>query len=243
LVRRCQEKGLNFYGFGQSKSADFRVENIRYCGQSSRFTIDCHEINLPLPGPGNVENATAAWAVCSQFGVSIDDFAAALSNLSAAAGRAELLQFGTLTVLNDCYNANPASMKNALAILAGLNCDKEHRRVFICGNMGELGGQSEALHIELGREVAKAGVHLMIAIGRLAKIAAETAKSQNQDNIQINCYEDTKTACNNLHNFIKDYDIILVKASRSAALEAVVAKLKEIYSPDLNKPDEILHTR
>jgi UDP-N-acetylmuramoyl-tripeptide--D-alanyl-D-alanine ligase len=243
LVRHCQEQGINYYSFGQSQDADFRVENISNCGQSSQFTVEGLQINLPLPGPGNVENATAAWAVCSQFGITIEDFASAVSKVSAAAGRAELLQLGTLTVLNDCYNANPASMKNALAILSGIDCDTNRRRVFICGDMGELGEQSEALHIALGEDAAKAGVNLMISIGKLAKIAAESAKAHSRNNLQINCYDDTISACNNLHDFIKDYDIVLVKASRAAALEAVVAKLKEIYSPGSTKSGKLQNTR
>ncbi|MBC8377714.1 MAG: UDP-N-acetylmuramoyl-tripeptide--D-alanyl-D-alanine ligase, partial [Planctomycetes bacterium] len=76
------------------------------------------EVSLPLPGPGNVENALAAWSVCSQLGINIDDFSHAVGDLSAVVMRTELLQAGTLTILNDCYNANPASMRNALDILA-----------------------------------------------------------------------------------------------------------------------------
>jgi UDP-N-acetylmuramoyl-tripeptide--D-alanyl-D-alanine ligase len=230
LVRRCRDKGIKFLSFGISQSADYRAQNIRYESLASRFTIDGREIFLPLPGPGNVQNATAAWAVCSRFDITIEQFAEAIATVSAVTGRTEMLQIGTLTVLNDCYNANPASMKNALAILANIDSAGQQRKVFICGDMGELGEQSEALHSELGRNIAEANVNLVIAAGRLSKIAAESAKSQSKNNLEINCFADTISACNNLHKIIRDYDIILVKGSRSAGLESAVAKLKEIFA-------------
>ncbi|GAI84599.1 unnamed protein product, partial [marine sediment metagenome] len=94
--------------FGKSDDADYQARNISYEASASRFTVDSTEVYLPLAGPGNVENALAAWAICCQFGLAIEDFAKAVKTLSPANMRAELLQIGTLTVLNDCYNANPA---------------------------------------------------------------------------------------------------------------------------------------
>ena len=193
---------------------------------------------MPLPGPGNVGNALAAWAVCSQFGLTINDFALAVKTLPALSMRAELLQIGTLTVLNDCYNANPASMKNALVILTNLGSVEKRRLVFICGDMAELGQQAQALHAELGASVAQAGVQLLLAIGKFAKITAEDAKrtaqydlgSREAGALQTKCFEDTLSACNNLEKFIKDYDIILVKGSRVAGLEMAVEKLNELFS-------------
>jgi UDP-N-acetylmuramyl pentapeptide synthase len=187
------------------------------------------EVFLPLAGPGNVENAIAAWAVCNQLGLTINEFSLAVRNLPPVSMRTELLQIGTLTILNDCYNANPASMKNALRTLTGLNTTEKRRLVFICGDMGELGNQAERLHTELGESIAQTKVELLIAVGKLAKVAAETAKSTAQYDLQIKCYNDTFSACNNLHEFIKDNDIILVKGSRTVSLEKTVKKLKVIY--------------
>jgi UDP-N-acetylmuramoyl-tripeptide--D-alanyl-D-alanine ligase len=230
LVDACRAKGAGFATFGKSDGSDYQARNIRSDGLSSRFTIDGTEIHLPLAGPGNVENALAAWAVCSQLGLTIDDFARALKTLPPVSMRAELLQTGTLTVLNDCYNANPASMINALDILAKLDSTQKRRLVFICGDMAELGQQAEHLHSELGTRIAHAGVQLLLAVGKFGKIAAETAKTSAEYNLQIKCFEDAASTCNNLHEFIRDYDIILVKGSRSARLETVVEKLKELFS-------------
>jgi len=238
LVNACRAKGAKFITFGKSDGADYQARNISYEASASRFTIDDTEVYLPLAGPGNLENALAAWAVCSQFGLAIGDFAKAVKTLSPISMRAEMLQIGTLTVLNDCYNANPASMRNALDILAGLDPTGNRRLVFICGDMAELGQQTERLHTELGTSIAKANVGLLVAVGKFAKIAVEAAKTTAEYNsgsheaksLQIKCFEDTLSVCNNLHKFIKDYDIILVKGSRTAQLEMVVEKLKELYS-------------
>lgn len=211
-------------------SSNFQARNVISNGVSSRFTINGAEIYLPLAGAGNVENALAACAVCSQFGITIDDFAQAIKTLSAVPMRTELLQIGTLTVLNDCYNANPASMKNALDILTNLVSREKRRAVFICGDMAELGRQTQALHAELGAAVAQAKVQLLLTVGKSAKIVAETAKDNAKYNVQTKSFTDTPSACNNLEKFIKDYDIVLVKGSRVAKLEMAVKKLRELFA-------------
>ncbi|MHC4147834.1 MAG: glutamate ligase domain-containing protein [Planctomycetota bacterium] len=171
--------------------------------------------------------------------LTIDDFAQALETLPAVSMRSEVLQIGTLTVLSDCYNANPASMKNALDILAKLDPTGKRRLVFICGDMAELGPQAERLHAELGASVAQAGVELLLAVGKLSQITADSAATTAEHDLQTKCFDDTLSACNNLDEtlsacnnldeFIKDYDIILVKGSRTAGLETAVEKLKMIY--------------
>jgi UDP-N-acetylmuramoyl-tripeptide--D-alanyl-D-alanine ligase len=235
LLDACRAKGLRFTTFGKSDGCDCRAGNIRPDGPASRFTIDGVEVYLPLAGPGNVENALAAWAVCSQFGLTIDDFAQAIEILSPVSMRTELLQIGTLTVLSDCYNANPASMRNALEILANLETTGRRRKVFICGDMAELGRQTERLHTELGTSIAQAGVQLLLAVGRFAKIAAEAAQASAEYDLKIKCFEDTVSAYNNLHEFIKDYDIVLVKGSRVAKLEMLVEKLNELFSRSVSR--------
>ena len=235
LVEACRARGLRFITFGKSDGCDYRAGNIRPDGQASRFTIDGVEVFLPLAGPGNVENALAAWAACSQLGLTIDDFAQAIETLSPVSMRTELLQIGTLTVLSDCYNANPASMRNALEIMANLDPTGQRREVFICGDMAELGGQAERLHAELGGNIAQAGVQLLLAVGKFAKIAAEAAQASAEYDLKIKCFEDTVSAYNNLHEFIKDYDIILVKGSRVVKLEMLVEKLNELFSRSVSR--------
>lgn len=239
LIKRLNDDRLNYQPpvakkqiktFGSSAGSDYQIEGVSYEGSESKFITNGTPISLPLAGPGNVENALAAWAVCSSLGLKIEEFAQAVQNLPSVSMRAELIQTGTLTILNDCYNANPASMENALNILANIDPTGKRRLVFICGDMAELGNQAERLHKELGLAIAKTRIELILSVGELAGIAAETAKSNSKCGLKINCFAQTPSACNNLHKFIKDYDIILVKGSRAAGLERIVEKLKEFYS-------------
>jgi UDP-N-acetylmuramoyl-tripeptide--D-alanyl-D-alanine ligase len=234
LVGACRTRATEFTTFGKSPDCDFQVRDITHDGFSSSFTIDGEQIHLPVPGLGNVENAAAAWAVCSQFDTTIHEFAQAVATLPAVAMRAEPLQIGTLTVLNDCYNANPASMKNALDMLRNLrnalDPNRNRRTVFICGDMAELGRQAEQLHAELGDLVAQAEVQVLLAVGEFAEVTTAAAKGAATYDLQAVCFEDTSSACSRLHEFVEDYDIILVKGSRTGKLETAVEKLKELFT-------------
>jgi UDP-N-acetylmuramoyl-tripeptide--D-alanyl-D-alanine ligase len=233
LVAACRERGRPFRTFGKSRGVDYRAENIACEALHSTFTIGTAQIRVPLPGPGNVANALAAWAICAQFGLTLDDFAQALENLPTVAMRAEAMKIGTLTVLNDCYNANPASMKNALAMLHNLRPDSDAkpgcRLVFICGEMAELGSQTEALHADLGKAVAEAGVDLLVTVGAPPRTTAQTARQTARHDLQTRSFDDTLSTCNHLQEFIQPDDIILVKGSRTARLEQVVNELIKDY--------------
>jgi UDP-N-acetylmuramoyl-tripeptide--D-alanyl-D-alanine ligase len=242
------DRALPLQTFGRSPTCDFSAEQISYEGLASAFTIGGQRISLPLPGPGNVDNALAAWAVCAQFGLELDQFASVLESLPSVAMRAEPLEIGTLTVLNDCYNANPASMNNALAMLSNLRATAcvsrrgnalslpgqarrpaptpagPQRLVFICGHMAELGAQSEALHADLGRSVAEAGIDLLLTVGEATKTTAVAAKAAS-NRLEGEHFDDTASLCDNLSAFVRQCDIILVKGSRTARLENVVQRL------------------
>jgi UDP-N-acetylmuramoyl-tripeptide--D-alanyl-D-alanine ligase len=230
LLDACIAGGLNFTTFGKSEQCQIQARDISFNELGSRLTIDQTQLYLPLPGPGNVENALAAWAICRQLGISLQDFAHSIKTIPAVPMRAEILRFGTLTVLNDCYNANPASMKNALEILTKIDPAKKRRLVFICADMAELGAQTQKFHAELGASVAQAKIRLLLAVGKFAKITAQTAEAAAQHNLRTKSFENTLSACNNLKKFIKNYDIVLVKGSRVAKLEMATQKLKEIFA-------------
>jgi len=234
LIDTARATGLGFACFGMSSASPpsmDHVTDISRAGHSSSFTLNGVRIFLPLPGAGNVENALAAWAVCSRFGISVNDYADALRSVTAPPMRAELLDFADITVLNDCYNANPASMKNALDTLVGLRLARQRpngRLIFVCGHMAELGSQSRRLHVELGRQIAEAGVQLLLAVGQLGQVAANSAAAAA--NLETMLFHDADGVCDNLKDLIRQDDIILVKGSRAAALETVVEKLKELFA-------------
>ncbi|MBN2457303.1 MAG: UDP-N-acetylmuramoyl-tripeptide--D-alanyl-D-alanine ligase [Sedimentisphaerales bacterium] len=229
LVGYCRAKKLDFLTFGRSDKCRFRAHNIVDSGLNSSFTISGAEISLPLAGSGNIDNALAAWAICSRFGIEIGDFARISKTLPAVPMRAEVLQIGTLTVISDCYNANPASMKNALDMLANISSVKKGRAVFICGDMAELAEQSSHLHKELGTLIAAARVELLLTAGDLAAVAGHSAAKAAHNDLHVESFENTNSVCNNLAKLVKDYDIVLVKGSRKVALERIIEKLKALF--------------
>ncbi len=232
LVAACRNLGRPFRTFGESSAVHYRAERIACEAQHSTFVVDGVQIRLPLPGPGNVENALAASAVCRPFGLTLDTFAEAVASLPRVSMRAETVQIGGLTVLNDCYNANPASMKNALAILRNLragDANRSRRLVFICGEMAELGPQTQALHAELGRAVAEAGVDLLVTVGASPQTTAQAAREAARHTMQIRSFDDTLSTCRHIQEFLRPDDIVLVKGSRRARLEQVVNALVKDY--------------
>lgn len=229
LLEYCRTKKIIFESFGTKPACNI-IATDPDCGPtSSEFHIDGVKVTVGLCGKGNMENALAAWAVCRKFGLSAGDFAKAIKTMPLVSMRTELKQFGNITVIDDCYNANPASMKNALDILAKLSQSKEARPVFICGDMAELGNHSEQLHEELGAYIAKSNVQLVLSTGPLSGLAAQTAKTAADYDLQVQKFENINLCCDNLHKFVQDYDIILVKGSRSAALEKAVEKLRVLF--------------
>lgn len=255
LLDACRKKNVTLETFGLSDSADIQAKNISLLPLASRFTINDTAIDLPLPGHGNILNALAAWAVCKKCNIKIAEFAADLKSISPVTMRTELLQIGSsaigsavgetprlegreacgspkggLTILNDCYNANPASMANALQILANIDPAGSRRLVFICGDMNELGKDSEKFHAQLGRLIAQTKIQLLITAGPLSKITAREARNAANQKIETFSFNDAASICNNLQKLIQETDIILVKASRAIGLETVVEKLKQIFS-------------
>jgi UDP-N-acetylmuramoyl-tripeptide--D-alanyl-D-alanine ligase len=226
-------RGQCLLTFGKSADATYRAENIACEALRSTFTIGDTQVRLPLPGPGNVENTLAAWAVCDQLGLSAESFAEAVAALQGVAMRAEPVQIGTLTVLNDCYNANPASMKNALVMLRNLrpsgDANHDRRLVFICGEMAELGEQTQSLHAELGLAVAEAGVDLLVTIGEPPRFTARAAQEATRRSLQVQSFDDAASAGDHVRELIQEDDIVLVKGSRMARLERVVERLVKEY--------------
>jgi len=144
--------------------------------------------------------------------------------------RLQIQTTSSITIINDCYNANPASTANALDCLAQIATAQPGRLVFICGWMAELGQKSNELHSRLGRSIPASGVKLLLTIGPFAEITAEAAKVCAKNGLEMHVFENISELCNNLEEFIQPDDIVLVKGSRIAKLEKAVEKLKELFA-------------
>ena len=185
----------------------------RLGGRTLRFS-------LKLLGRHNVTNALAALAVGDHFGLSPASMARALARLRPQASRMEPLKIQRGRLIDDTYNANPDSMKEALEFLRGL---PGRRRVAILGEMLELGNFSRRAHEEVGARAA-AAAQLVIAVGRAGKAIAVGARRVG--GTQTVLFPDLKRAVAGVARHLKSGDLILVKGSRGARMEQVVAAIR-----------------
>jgi len=218
--------------FGEGAGCDVRAMDLQTIGHEGSLVVDGQRIDVPLPGRANLFNVLIAWSVCRDLGISLADFSQAVRSLTSGFMRMEIETIGPVTVLNDCYNANPASMANGLACLSSMAQNTEKRKVFIAGSMAELGPQSGSLHEQLGRQAMSEGVGVLLATGPFAERILHGAVEADQDTCLMRAYEKTEQLCDNLHKWIQPDDIILVKGSRSANLEKAVQRLRELFGSE-----------
>jgi len=190
---------------------------------TTRFTFDDgSEGRLSLLGRHNVRNALAAIAVGDELMVPRDAALAALAALRPAKHRLEILRVGGVAVIDDAYNANPASMREALSILGGVAAQGERRAVL--GDMLELGPGSEALHEAVGRAVP-AGAWLYVA-GSFAPAIERGARAAGVAAARIRRFEDVDAMSAAVAADARAGDLVLVKGSRGMRLERVVQALQ-----------------
>ena len=209
--------------YGTSPHADCRAEDIASHGlQGISFRLtwgnDQRRVTAPLLGRHNVYTALAAASVGLVEGLSLEEVAAGLETLDGA-NRIQLRRTTQgATVLDDTYNASPASMKAALELLAEI----PGRRIAVLGDMLELGSYEEAGHREVGRLAAAAVDHLYTIGPRAALIAA----AAREHGLASACHLPSKEeAIRALHPQLKEGVVVLVKGSRGMALEELVQQL------------------
>ena len=216
--------------FGLSATATVRAEEIEYASQGTAFTLRIAEggqvrVRLPWLGEHNVRNALAAAAAAHCLGADCAQIGAGLSQARPAAMRFEI---GTIppgvTVVNDAYNANPASMQASLAAFAQLGTVS--RRALVLGDMLELGTAAPAAHEELGRAAARTEPALLLAVGAFAECLAGGARAGGLDPAAIATVPDAETAARLLRGWLRPGDLMLLKGSRGVHLERVLDRLR-----------------
>ena len=189
--------------------------SMRLRGVSGTFEI-------PLPGSHNVENALAALTCLKALGISLESVQARLASAQPAPLRSQLIRTDTLTILNDCYNANPLSFARALDVLRTLEVN---RKIVIAGDMLELGAFAPAAHQAIGRLCVQAGADRVIAVGEFAE---EIGKGVAQvGSIEVMVFRTVAELLPHLATLLRPGDGVLVKGSRKLQLEQVTMALLE----------------
>jgi len=207
----------------ENPEADLRPSRVSVTAEGgTRFTLDDgSEFSLALLGRHNVRNALAAILVGDRFGVPRKEAAVALAAMPSPPHRLEILRAGGVSVLDDCYNANPASMREALWLLATIEAAGARRAVL--GDMLELGPESELLHEAVGRLVP-AGAWLYVA-GAFSDAVARGALAAGVDPSRVRRFDDVDAMAAAVRDDARSGDLVLVKGSRGMRLERVVDAL------------------
>ncbi|MBR2179568.1 MAG: UDP-N-acetylmuramoyl-tripeptide--D-alanyl-D-alanine ligase [Selenomonadaceae bacterium] len=215
-------EGVKVLTFGIDHEADLQAFDIETDSITTTFKvrgIADYTFKISLLGRHNVLNALAAICAALESGLSCEDIQAGFEELETTAMRFQVIEKDGLTIINDAYNAAPASMRASLKTTADL---AKGRKIAVLGDMLELGDISESAHREVGRETAKVGFDFLITLGTLAKFIAAGAEDAGLDAERVLSFETHEDAAEALKGIIKTGDTVLFKASRGMKLEKVL---------------------
>ena len=213
--------------FGRTDECDYYVcdssseglfgTRVKLANRKSNLQI---EALVPLPGEHMVNNAMAAMAVGELLSLNADEITKGIEAVRATGGRSNIIKGNKYTLIDDCYNANPTSMKSAIDLLNTANTSK----VAILGDMFELGDNEKELHAEVGKYAAMSGIDVLICIGELSRNMYDAACKEQT--AMTYYFDDKESAMSALLNILQEGDSILIKASHSMGFEKIVEFLQ-----------------
>ena len=176
---------------------------------------------IPIPGRHMVYNALAGTAVGCMYGLTLEQIKQGIETLQSVSGRFHIIETGKYTVVDDCYNANPVSMKASLDVLK----EAKGRKVAVLGDMGELGTDEAALHAEVGTHAGTCGIDALYCAGPLCEHLAKAAKEADSK-LEVRHFADRESLMAELPKLLQDGDQILVKASHFMEYGKIVEMLE-----------------
>jgi UDP-N-acetylmuramoyl-tripeptide--D-alanyl-D-alanine ligase len=215
--------------FGLGAGAEVRAEAVGLDqeGRASfklRTPTGAAETTLPAPGEHLVQDALAAAAAGHALGLDPEDLARGLREAALSPMRMQVQRRSDgLTVINDAYNANPASMAAALKTLVAAR--RDGRLVAVLGEMAELGEQAPAEHDRLGGLVPRLGIERLVGVGELGEVTVRAARLEGMSPDEAIAVADGDAAVAALEAWLRPGDVVLVKASRVVALDRAAERL------------------
>ncbi len=213
------------------RSGEVRGERLRTLGEKGmEFTLRAgggkRRVRLRLPGTHNVSNALGAAAMAYGLGVDLEAMSRGLEAVRPMPMRMNIEKIKGVGIINDAYNANPASMDAALKALADIQCKGE--RVAVLGDMLELGREAAKRHYELGQTVARCQVDRVYLLGRFSSHAREGALKEGMDGARVRIGKNYKNLAVMIGKHAKRGDWILFKGSRGIGMEKVLAAFRTL---------------
>ena len=220
-----QVHGKKPVSFGLSEGNCVYASDIQNLGLfGSEFTIHmgekCFAAKVELPGEHQIYNALAAAAVADYLGLSEEEIVKGIASVVPTAGRSNLIQTADYVVIDDCYNANPVSMRAAIDLLS----TAATRKVAILGDMFELGEQELKMHGGIGAYVAEKGIDVLLCAGVLSREMARIAKEKSLVTKVLH-YETRERLMEDLVNQLEKGDTVLIKASHGMGYQNIVEYL------------------
>lgn len=211
---------------GERPDNDLIARSVRLGNGRLVFTVDNIEFEVPAVGRHHVFSALAAIAVGVELDLSTNEIWEGLQHFSAPAGRCRSLSIGSWTVIDDSYNASPASMQAACETLRGW--ETRGRTILVAGDMMALGEQSRTYHTHFGQQVAACGIDRLLVLGKDAQTAADQACAAGMDAGCIGACEDIDTLRLHLEMWLSPGDVVLVKGSRGMRMERVIDEIRQL---------------
>lgn len=225
-----EEYKVVFFGIDNEKSA-YTAKNIKFEDEYTSYTLCSNqgefEIKLPAFGKHGVLNSLAAFSVISELGLDISDYKDGLENFLSTGMREKHVKIGDIMFIEDCYNASPDSVRAAINTL---NSKKNHRKIFVFGDMLELGQMSKQAHIDVGIQAAKMDIDMVLCLGVYSELTARSAK---ENGVKISKSFDSKTKlAEYLYDNLQSGDVVTFKASRGIKLEQVAKMVYDMMEED-----------
>ena len=212
--------------FGMDSSNDIyakQVKNLGLDGLQCVISTPAGEFSahIHIPGMHMVYNALAGTSVGLALGLTLEEIKAGIESAQTISGRNNIIHTEKYTIMDDCYNANPVSMKASLDVLS----TALGRKVAILGDMGELGADELALHYTVGEHAAQKQIDLLLCVGTLSEEIVKGAKAVNPE-INAEVFTTKEELLEKLPELLVDGDSILIKASHFMQFEKIVNALQ-----------------
>ena len=206
-----------------SSNLYMKAEDVKFLPDGSEFTAVCENERVkafvPAVGIHNVYNALCAMCVGKKMGFTLSEAAVALKNFAPEGMRQNVREVKGYTFIEDCYNANPDSMK---ASLVTLNTIKKTRSIAVLGDMLELGSYSDTAHYEVGKIAGDVKTDIVITFGELSALIKKGAEENGAESYS---FSDKSELTNFLKSILKENDTVLFKGSRSMKMEEIFHEL------------------